>query len=148
MNKEKFVQCERNRLKKILNFRFPYYFKALGISIFVLAFLLMFVRLTFPDYSNLLREIARKGLVIGMLMASLAKDKEEDEMTTQLRAQSYAIAFIVGVIYALVMPYVEFGVSNVVHSGGEKLKDLGDFQILTFMLLIQLMFYHTLKRYR
>jgi hypothetical protein len=69
-------------------------------------------------------------------------------MTISLRVQSYAIAFVVGVIYALVMPYVEFGVSNVVHSGGEVYKDLGDFQVLLFMLMIQLMFYHVLKRHR
>lgn len=87
-------------------------------------------------------------MLIGMLIISLSKDKIEDEMTISLRAQSYAIAFIVGVLYALVMPYVEFGVSNVVHSGGEAYKELGDFQVLLFMLMIQLMFYHTLKRYR
>ena len=83
-----------------------------------------------------------------MLLMSVSKDKIEDEMTVSLRAQSYTVAFIVGVVYALVMPYVEFGVSNVVHSGGEVYKDLGDFQVLLFMLMIQLMFYHTLKRYR
>ena len=83
-----------------------------------------------------------------MLVMSVSKDKIEDEMTISLRAQSYAIAFIVGVVYALIMPYVEFGVSNVVNSGGEVYKDLGDFQVLLFMLMIQLMFYHTLKRYR
>jgi hypothetical protein len=79
---------------------------------------------------------------------SVSKDKVEDEMTIRLRAQSYAIAFVIGVIYALVMPYIEFGVSNVVHCGGEAFKDLGDFEVLLFMLMIQLMIYHNLKRYR
>jgi membrane protein YdbS with pleckstrin-like domain len=46
------------------------------------------------------------------------------------------------------MPYIEFGVSNVVHCGGEAFKDLGDFEVLLFMLMIQLMIYHNLKRYR
>jgi hypothetical protein len=69
-------------------------------------------------------------------------------MTLTLRAQSYAIAFVLGVVYALVMPYVEFGVSNVVNNGGEAYKPLGDFQVLLFMLMIQLLFYHNLKRYR
>ena len=89
-----------------------------------------------------------KNTLVGMLIMSISKDKVEDEMTIQLRAQSYMIAFILGVIYALVMPYVEFGVSNMVHNGGKVYKDLGDFQVLLFMLLIQLMFYHNLKRYR
>jgi hypothetical protein len=44
------------------------------------------------------------------------------------------------------MPYIDYGVSTVVHSGGEVVKDLGDFQILIFMLMIQLLFFYTLKR--
>jgi hypothetical protein len=78
----------------------------------------------------------------------LTKDKEEDEMTTQLRMQSYAWAFITGVIYALVMPYVEFGVGSILNEGEETIGTLGDFRILVFMLLVQLMSYHVLKRYR
>ena len=95
-----------------------------------------------------LKLLLQKTVLIGMLILSLSKDKIEDEMTISLRAQSYAIAFVIGVLYALIMPYVEFGVSNAVHSGGESFKDLGDFQVLLFMLIIQLMFYHNLKRYR
>lgn len=148
MNAEKYMDCERKRMIKILNFRLPHYFKAIGIIVFVGAFILMLVRLWFPDQKDLLREIARKGLVIGLLMASLARDKEEDELTALLRAQSYAIAFIVGVIYTLIMPYIDYGVSNALKPEGEVLKDLGDFQVLSFMLLIQVMFYHVLKRYR
>jgi len=48
----------------------------------------------------------------------------------------------------LVMPYVDYGVSNVVKPNGESFKDLSIFQLLIFMLMIQLMCYHTLKRYR
>lgn len=148
MKSEKLIECERNRLNKILKFRLPNHYKLIGIIVFSVSFILMFVRIWFPEQNEALREITRKGLVVGMLLVSLARDKEEDELTTLLRAQSYAVAFIVGVLYALVMPYVEYGVSNVVNSGGEEYKDLGDFQLLIFMLMIQLMFYHTLKRYR
>jgi len=56
--------------------------------------------------------------------------------------------FVTGVVYAIIMPYVEYGVSNFVHSGGEALKDLGDFQVLLFMLMVQLMCYHVLKKNR
>ena len=79
---------------------------------------------------------------------SITRDREEDEMTIQLRMQSYAWAFITGVIYALIMPYVQFGVSSVVNNDNETLDNLGDFQVLLFMLLVQLMCYHVLKRYR
>lgn len=148
MKTEKILDCERKRMSKILNFRLPNSFKYIGISIFVASFILMLIRLWFPEQKDILREIARKGLVVGLLLASLARDKEEDELTTLLRAQSYAIAFLIGVVYTLVMPYIDYGVSNALKPEGEVLKDLGDFQVLSFMLLIQIMFYHVLKRYR
>jgi hypothetical protein len=149
MNKQSIIDCERNRLEKITSFRLPHYFYKVGIAIGVITFIMMFIRAFAMDgETEWLKHLLQKTFLIGMLLMSIARDKEEDELTIKLRMQSYAWAFIVGVVYALVMPYVEFGVSNVVHSGGEAFKDLGDFQILIFMLLIQLLSYHTLKRYR
>lgn len=149
MNSEKFVECERNRFQKLINFRLPHRFMNVGIAIVLLSIVMMLVRaFAMEGDTEWLKLLLQKTVLIGMLIMSLSKDKIEDEMTMTLRAQSYAIAFVIGVIYALVMPYVEFGVSNVVHSGGEAFKDLGDFQVLLFMLMIQLMFYHNLKRYR
>lgn len=149
MKTERLIECERNRLLKISNFRLPHQYMTIGLAVVLLTILIMFIRASAIEGDTAwLKLLLQKTLLIGMLIMSLSKDNIEDEMTMSLRAQSYAIAFVVGVLYALVMPYVEFGVSNVVHSGGEVYKDLGDFQVLLFMLMIQLMFYHTLKRYR
>lgn len=149
MNMNKVSDCERNRLEKITRFRLPQYFYKVGISIIAITFVMMFVRaFAMEGDTEWLKLILQKAFLVGMLCMSISKDKEEDELTVKLRMQSYAWAFITGVVYALVMPYVEFGVSNVVHSGGEAYKDLGDFQILIFMLMVQLMSYHALKRYR
>lgn len=149
MNSEKIINCERKRFQKLIKFRLPHRFMTIGIAIIIASIVGMFVR-AFALEGDLvwLKQLLQKTLLVGMLIMSMSKDKVEDEMTISLRAQSYAIAFVVGVIYALVMPYVEYGVSNFVHSGGEAFKDLGDFQVLLFMLMIQLMFYHNLKRYR
>lgn len=149
MNTGKIMDCERNRLEKLTNFRLPQYFYKVGIVIGAITIVMMFIRaFAMEGDTEWLKHLLQKTLLIGMLLMSIAKDKEEDELTVKLRMQSYTWAFITGVIYALVMPYVEFGVSNVVNNGGEAYKDLGDFQILIFMLMIQLMSYHTLKRYR
>lgn len=149
MDTEKIRNCERNRFQKFINFRLPHHFMSIGIAIALLSIVMMFVRaFVMEGDTEWLKLVLQKTVLIGMLIMSLSKDRIEDEMTISLRAQSYAIAFVIGVIYALVMPYVEFGVSNAVHSGGETFKDLGDFQVLLFMLMIQLMFYHNLKRYR
>ena len=149
MSLEKNINCERNRFRKLINFRLSHRFMSIGIAIVLLSIVGMFVRaFALEGDTEWLKQLLQKTLLVGMLVMSVSKDKVEDEMTIGLRAQSYAIAFVIGVIYALVMPYVEFGVSNAVHSGGEAFKDLGDFQVLLFMLMIQLMIYHNLKRYR
>lgn len=136
-------------LERIINFRLAHKFMAVGIAVVALSIITMFVRsFLMEGDTEWLKLLAQQGLLVGMLLMSVSRDKIEDEMTMTLRAQSYAIAFVIGVVYALVMPYVEYGVSNVVNSGGEAFKNLGDFQVLLFMLMIQLMFYHVLKRYR
>ena len=142
------IECERKQLNKIQNYRLPVYFKYIGGVIFMVSFLSIMSRLFINDPSETLTDLAKKGLLIGMLLISISKDKEEDELTIKIRSQSYAVAFLIGVIYALVMPYVEYGVSNVINAEDDSLKNLGDFQILIFMLLIQLMFYHVLKKGR
>jgi Mn2+/Fe2+ NRAMP family transporter len=148
MDRNSFIDCERNRIQKILDFRLPTSFKWFGVLLLVLAFVLFFVRKQFPEQAELIRSIGRTIFIIGLLCISLARDKEEDEMTVALRAQSYAIAFILGALYAIIMPYIEFGVSNIVTDETQAYKELGDFQLLSFMFLIQIGFYHTLKRYR
>ncbi len=148
MENNKFIECERNRFNRLIKFRLPHKYLKLGALIVFLSLAIMFIRaFLFKGEYEWAKTISKQGFVLGMLIMSISKDKLEDERLITLRAQSYAIAFIMGVIYALVLPYVEFGVSNIVHSGGEAYKDLGDFQILTFMLMIQLLFYHNLKRF-
>ncbi|NRD24046.1 hypothetical protein HNV10_12370 [Winogradskyella litoriviva] len=149
MNTERIINCERKRFQKLIKFRLSHRFMTIGVAIVIVSIVGMFVRAFALDNEvEWLKQLLQKTLLVGMLIMSMSKDKVEDEMTIALRAQSYAIAFVVGVIYALIMPYVEYGVSNLVHSGGEAFKDLGDFQVLLFMLMIQLMFYHNLKRFR
>ena len=149
MERNSFAECERRGLNKFINFRLPHSFYKLGMIIVGASIVMMFVR-AFAlegDY-NILKEVLKKVLLIGMLLMSIARDKEEDELILKLRMQSYTYAFVTGVIYALVMPYVDFGVSNIVHGGGEVYKDLGDFQVLIFMLLVQLLCFAALKRSR
>ncbi|MGM5470939.1 hypothetical protein ACS386_11735 [Flavobacteriaceae bacterium LMO-SS05] len=149
MNVKKIMECEQRRFYKMINFRLPHKFMAIGIAVVSLSIVMMFVRAFAMEGDTVwLKAVLKKTLVIGMLLMSVSKDKEEDEMTVALRSQSYAFALVLGVIYAIVMPYIDYGVSNVVKPEVEILKDLGDFQVLLFMLLVQLLFYHNLKRYR
>lgn len=148
MDAKKIMECEQRRFGKLISFRLPSKFMNVGIAIGALSIVLMFVRAFALEGDTIwLKLLVQKTLLIGMLIMSISKDKEEDEMLITLRSQSYAIAFVIGVLYALVMPYVEFGVDSVASNVSE-FKNLGDFQVLLFMLMIQLMIFHNLKRYR
>lgn len=149
MKTSKIIECERKRFGKLVNFRLPSKFMKVGISLGLLSIVMMFVRaFALEGDTEWMKLLLQKTLLIGMLIMSISKDKEEDEMVVILRSQSYAIAFVIGVIYALIMPYVEFGVDSVIESNISEFKNLGDFQVLLFMLMIQLLFFHNLKRYR
>jgi uncharacterized sodium:solute symporter family permease YidK len=85
-------------------------------------------------------------LLIGMLIISLAKDKIEDEYIDSLRSQSYRLAFIMAVVYSLVQPFINYGV-GILFDANEKLEGFSYFQVLFFMLIVQLMFFYQLKRF-
>jgi hypothetical protein len=149
MGLRNYAECERSRLSKLINFRLPQYFYPLGMAIAGLSIVMMFLRAFAMDGdTEWLKLTLQKTLLVGLLFMSVARDKEEDELVVKLRSQSYTYAFIVGVFYALIMPYVEFGVSNALKPEGEAFHDVGDFQLLLFMLMVQLLCFHTLKRYR
>jgi hypothetical protein len=149
MGLRNYAECERSRLSKLINFRLPQYFYPLGMAIAGLSIVMMFLRAFAMDGdTEWLKLTLQKTLLVGLLLMSVARDKEEDELVVKLRSQSYTYAFIVGVFYALIMPYVEFGVSNALKPEGEAFHDVGDFQLLLFMLMVQLLCFHTLKRYR
>lgn len=149
MNAKKIIECEQKRFGRLMNFGLPAKFLNVGIAIVLLSIVMMLIRAFVLDGEpEWLKLFLQETLLVGMLIMSISKDKEEDEMTIALRSQSYIIAFVIGVVYALVMPYVEFGVDSVVESNVSEFKNLGDFQVLLFMLMIQLFVFRNLKRYR
>lgn len=115
-------------MQKLINFRLLRQFMTIGLVLALSSIVLMFFRATlFGEASLLMRDTLQRALLVGMLIMSITRDREEDEMTIQFRMQSYGWAFVMGVIYALIMPFVEFGVSIVVNGDGEAFKSLGDF---------------------
>jgi hypothetical protein len=83
-----------------------------------------------------------------MLLITVTKDSIEDEMTLKLRSQAYTFAFIVGVLYALVQPLINFLVNTIVKIEDVSFALLSVDQVLFFMLLVQLAFFHFTKRMR
>ncbi len=87
-------------------------------------------------------------MLVSVLMISISRDKEEDEMTLKLRSQAFVFAFIWGVLYAAAQPFINIAADFFIGSEEEGWSQLSVNQVLFFMLMIQLSFYHVAKRMR
>jgi hypothetical protein len=84
-------------------------------------------------------------LLIGLLLISVSKEKIEDEYIDSLRSQSYRLAFILAIVYALLQPIVNVVVSYVLQQDNEY-EGFNYFQVLFFMLIVQILFFWKLKK--
>lgn len=144
MDNNTFCEAERRRLDKLNKFQLPNSYKKIGYLISAVAFLLMIAKIFFEEPSWV-KPLLTNILLFGLLMASISRDKDEDEMIVNLRSQSYRLAFILGVLYSFIQPYVNYYVALLIRPENAS-TDFSYFQVLAFMLLIQLMFFRQLKR--
>lgn len=143
--KESICEKERSHIEKMNKFQLPNRYKKIGLYGAFFIFGLMIAK-KFFDEPLWVKPVLR-GLLLGfMLLISLAKDKVEDEFIDSLRSQSYRLAFILAIVYSLVQPFINYGV-GILFDSSEKLEGFSYFQVLFFMLLVQLMVFYQLKRY-
>lgn len=137
-------ESEKRRLDKMNKFQLSHQFKKIGWSIVIVAFMLMIAK-KFIDEPSWVKPVLKNIMIFGLLLVSLAKEKIEDEMIEKLRAQSYRLAFIIGVFYSFVLPYIGYAVDYFM--GKEDLKlDNDYFTIMLSMLFVQIMFFSVFKR--
>jgi hypothetical protein len=144
MSKESICERERSQLEKMNKFQLTHSFKKVGYIIAIGTFMAMIARKYFED-SEWIRPILNGILLIGLLLISVSKEKLEDEFIESLRSQSYRLAFIMAILYSLAQPLVNFGVAFLFNQDKE-IKSFDYFQVLFFMLIVQLLFFWKLKR--
>ena len=137
-------KAERNKLQRWGKFQLPNTYKKIGWSIIIVTFLLMIAK-RFVDEPTWVKPVLRNVMILGFLMVSISKEKIEDELMASLRATSYRLALIIGVLYALVQPYVTYAIESLLDPVNAEL-DNGYFQVLLYILLIQILFFNALKR--
>mgnify|MGYP003640784913 FL=1 len=145
MSKESLCAAERRRLEKLNKFQLPNSFKKIGLISSIVIFSLLIAKKYVYD-PEWLKPILLGLLLLSMLLISLAKEKVEDEFIDSLRSQSYRFAFIIVILYSLVQPIVNYGV-GILFDKTEKFEGFDYFQVLFFMLVVQLMVFYKLKRY-
>ena len=147
MDVEKIIDCERSRIERWSNFQLAYKWKRVGLLLSLGAFATLVIIKFFEGDFLVHKFVLKRVLLIGLLIISLSKDKVEDEMIVSLRAKSLSLAFVLAVVYAIIQPFINVLVFYVVDY-----KDISNtfsyFQVLFFMLFIQILFFEVLKRNR
>lgn len=146
MNYKSMIECDRRRGEKFLNFKLPHYFKKIGWIGFAIVFLTLIATKFFDGDLILLKSILKKTSLVFLLIVIFSKEKVEDEMIQKLRAQSYSFAFLGGVLYTLIQPIINYIAFLLFKPQKAVIQDLGDFQILWFMLTVYLMFFYYSKK--
>ena len=96
------------------------------------------------------KDILRTLVLFFMLMASVSKDKLEDEYNRSIRFQSFVIAFVISTIYAIILPLItvvlDLAISKITGDGTVNFYEISAFEVLFILLGIQLLSFETLKR--
>lgn len=144
MSKQSLCERERSNIAKMNKFQLANKFKKVGLSVALAAFGFMIV-LGYFEEPNWVKPILHGILLVGLLVISVSKEKEEDEFIDSLRSQSYRLAFLLAIVYALVQPIINYSVSYLFHQNDE-IEGFNYFQVLFFMLIVQLMFFYKLRK--
>jgi hypothetical protein len=97
------------------------------------------------DFS-IIKSILKKTALFGLLIVIISKEKIEDELVENLRAKAFSFSFIIGVVYVLVQPLINYLFFIILKPQKANYEDLGDFQILWFLLIVYLTAFWFLKR--
>lgn len=146
MNVKSFMECERKSLEKMKRYQLPNRFKKIGIGIVIISLVTFFVN-KFSIENIDLKLIAKYGILVGLLLVSISKEKIEDELMTSLRMQSYTFAFIAGVIITLLTNPLFNYIANIISQKQQaNFQEVGDWEILWILLSVQVFYFEFLKR--
>ena len=146
MDVKSFMEYERKSLEKMKRYQLPNWFKKIGIGIILISIVAFFVnKFSIEDID--IKLISKYGILIGLLLISISKEKIEDELITSLRMQSYTFSFIAGVIITLLTnPIFNFIANFISQRQGENFQEVGDWEILWILLSVQVFYFEFLKR--
>lgn len=145
MTTKSFIDCERNRLEKLGRYQLPNVFRKIGFVLFALFFAALIFNKLITD-QEVVRVMVKYGILIGLLLVSVSKEKIEDELVIKLRMQSYAFAFIAGVFFSLALPFVDYVFDFIMQESEPMFNALSDWSILWFLLSVQVFYFELLKR--
>jgi hypothetical protein len=136
------------KINKITGYQLPNKFKIIGLVLFIISIIsISIVAFSLGNfkYNDLLDRIAKTGVVLGLLIISISKEKIEDELIAKIRMQSYNYAVIGTVAYYLITPFINYAIVFV-FSSVPRMEGNNDINLLALLLTVQILTFRSLKK--
>lgn len=122
----------------------PPYFKLIGLLVILLTIAVAIIlvnssREWLPDEKTMIKIFTKNGLLAGLLLIALAKEKLEDEMMVSLRLKSAGSAMIMTSGLVIFSPLISLILKK-------ELLELDGPSIISFMLVFYIFMYQIEKR--
>jgi len=145
------IADEHNSLYKILNFRLPNSFKKLGLAGAILIFAFLLAYKFVGSDALIIKDLLRTFVLLFLLLASLSKDKIEDEYIRHIKLQSCLISFVFTAVYYILIPFLaivlDYLITSITGDGSVSFYEVSAFEVLFTMLGMQLLCFEALKRF-
>jgi hypothetical protein len=130
---------------KLQRMQLQFSYKKIGLGLALISLGLVIASKLFIQ-AEYISMFAKYGMLIGMLIYSISKEKIEDELIIKLRMQSYAFSFITAAITLLAQPIINYIADVVKDDNKPNFESYEYFEILLILLSLQIFFFEIQKR--
>lgn len=132
----KFKTRKQYEVSKVFRL-FPFWIKYLGIVLSISS--VLFHWITISDEPTELHSFWEFGLVIGLILICLSKERNEDEMTMSIRLNAIFISFFSGILAHLLLVLLEILYGGNVNS-------FNSLYVTNYMLIMYVIIFHLSKK--
>lgn len=139
-------EWDKRNFERLRRFQLPHRFKQIGFALFLVTFLALLAFRFVNNDATVIKTSLKYILLIGLLIISVSKEKIEDERIVQLRQQSYQFAFVIGVLYSiLILPLVNY-MADVIFKKESLGFEVNSWEVLFIMLLMQWFIFRMMRK--
>ena len=132
----RFKSSKQYEVSKVIRL-FPFWIKYLGIVISILSILIHWSNMS--EEPTVLSSFWQYGLVVGLIIISLSKERIEDEMTMSIRLNSIFISFFSGILVHI------FYVLLAILDGGNA-NSFSSLYVTNYILFMYVIIFHLTKK--
>ena len=138
-------------IERFLDYRLASRWKMVGIFCAVAIFIFLIAYKFYGSNELIIKDVCRTLILFFLLLASFSRDVIEDEYVKHRRSQSYVIAFIATLGYAILIPLIAYVldilICRITGDGTPSFHEVSAFEVMFMLVAFQLLFFEVLKRF-